>query len=372
MKSSDSVSHFEIVKFNSSKYFDTCWMKINTSNTTSPLFSSHDTKFVYDETESMLAGYVSLLESILGSILNALVILTSLRNKKLQKEYLTPSIISISLADLLFCMISLPGIALHFLLRDAPYLLGCSFHGCILYGLWLCSAWNLFGVAILRYIAIYFPNKTDGKIFQRTCKVVPMMAWALSILQLMPTLIGEYGQFGLQCKLLSCRFITVNRNGSQTSSDPHNTYGGVIIIIGLLIIVLNVATYLRVAKHSKYIFIRMSAIDPEKATKISQREKKIGTMFGIITITFLIMYFSMSILRILIPNSSITHTTGSIICYLIAQSIVVIDPLVYMIFQKTYCKEVKQLFVKPKYTSSMSIGRSSQNKIYLDTKSTAL
>ena len=102
MKSSESVSHFELVKFNSSEYFDTCWMKIDPRNKTSPLLPSHDTSFVYDETESMVAGYVSALESILGIILNVLVIATLLRNHKLRKDYLTPSIISISLADLLF------------------------------------------------------------------------------------------------------------------------------------------------------------------------------------------------------------------------------------------------------------------------------
>ena len=366
MRSSESVSHFEMVKFNSSEYFDTCWMKID-SRSTSSLLPSYDTSFVYDETESIVAGYVSALQSIFGTILNILVIYTTLRNNKLRNEYLTPSIISISLADLLFCMISLPIISLHFLLRDAPYLAGCSLHGFILYALWLCSAWNLFGVAILRYIAIYFPNKTDGKMFLRSCKLFPILAWVFPILQLMPTLIGEYGQFGLQCKILSCRFITVNRDGSRTNYDPHNTYGALVITIGLLMIILNVATYLQVAKLSKFISTRMSAIDAEKAAKISQRERKIGTMFGIITITFIIMYFLMSIMRLLIPNASITHTTGSIVCYLIAGSIGVIDPVVYMIFQKKIRNEVTKLF-KPLYTPLKSIRKSSQNDVCLDTK----
>ena len=267
--------------------------------------------------------------------MNALVIVASITNKKLRKEYLTPSIISISLAYLLFCILSLPFTSLHFLLRDAPYLVGCSFHGFILFGLWLCSAWNLFGVAILRYIAIYFPKKTSGKLFQHTCMLLPVMGWMLSILQLLPTLIGQYGQFGLQCKIYSCRFIPVNRDGSQKNSNPQHAYGGLVIIIGLLMIILNVATYLRVAKHSKYVFIRMSVIDPEKATKISQRERKIGTRIGIISITFIIMYFLMISLRLLSPNASMTHTTGSIICYLIAGSIVVTHPLIYMIFQNS-------------------------------------
>ena len=187
MNSSESVSHFETVTFNSSEYFDKCWMKIDLASR-SPSLTSHDTSFAYDETESMVAGYVSVLTSIFGTILNVLVIAASLGNKNVRKKYITPSIISISLADLLFCMISLPGISLHFLLQDAPYLAGCSFHAFILYGLWLCSAWTLFGVALLRYITIYFPNKTKGNMFQRTCKLVPIMAWVLSILQGMPSL----------------------------------------------------------------------------------------------------------------------------------------------------------------------------------------
>ena len=140
-----------------------------------------------------------------------------------------------------------------------------------------------------------------------------------------------------------------------------------VILLGLLMVILNIATYRRVEKYSKYISSRISAIDPKKATKIVKMERKFGIMFGINTITFLIMYFSMGLMRLIFPNASITHTTGSIICYLIAGSIVVIDPLVYIIFQKNCRNEVIKMF-NPMYTSLMSIHKNSQNKIRLNTK----
>ena len=125
---------------NSSKYFNSCWMKIDPSTNIS-FFQSNNTNYVYSEVESTLAGLLYSIESGGGLIMNVLLIMALLRSTKLYKEYLTPSIISISLNHVLYCVYSLPVQSLHFFLNDMP--VGCQLYAFITYGLWLGSALHL-------------------------------------------------------------------------------------------------------------------------------------------------------------------------------------------------------------------------------------
>ena len=90
-----------------SKYFEKCWK--HTFNETNDL-SGHkeDLDYVYSDFEANILGLIVAFMSITGTILNAFVIFALLRNQEIRKEYITPSIISIAITDLLFCVLCLP------------------------------------------------------------------------------------------------------------------------------------------------------------------------------------------------------------------------------------------------------------------------
>ena len=77
----------------------------------------NDTGYCYSTAESIIAGLGATIQSIAGTFLNLLVILALLNNDNLRKQYFTPSIISLSMTDLLFSMFTLPMLAIRYFVQ---------------------------------------------------------------------------------------------------------------------------------------------------------------------------------------------------------------------------------------------------------------
>jgi hypothetical protein len=86
----------------------------------------------------------------------------------------------------------------------------------------------------------------DNKIFRYASSLIPLLGWIIPILIFAKTLVGTYGQFGLECKSLLCRWISVDTEGNPTEYDPEASGSLIIIIAGLLMLILNVATYVQI------------------------------------------------------------------------------------------------------------------------------
>ena len=86
-----------------------CWWTLDTNVT--------DTSFAYSDVHSYVGGTIFTLQSIAGTILNFLFIVALLRNRKLREEYLTWTILSISITDFIWSVFVLPVNAVHFFTR---------------------------------------------------------------------------------------------------------------------------------------------------------------------------------------------------------------------------------------------------------------
>ena len=81
--------------------------------------------FWLPEPYSNMAAFVAASQSIIGAVLNTLVIISLIRNPELRKGYLTPLIVSIAVTDLLFSVIACPVLAMFLSVRDMPLPNGC-------------------------------------------------------------------------------------------------------------------------------------------------------------------------------------------------------------------------------------------------------
>ena len=106
-----NISHYRRVNLKDA-HMDICYLKVDMNlNWTDFGLTDDSTDYVYSEGESILAGLGATFQAIAGTILNLLVIVALLKNTNLRKEYLTPAIISLSVTDLLFSVITLPALA---------------------------------------------------------------------------------------------------------------------------------------------------------------------------------------------------------------------------------------------------------------------
>jgi len=55
------------------------------------------------------------------------------------------------------------------------------------------------------------------------------------------------GQFGLECKSLVCRWISIDGEGIPTDYDPESIGSVVTIILALFMLIFNVATFIQIS-----------------------------------------------------------------------------------------------------------------------------
>ena len=97
-----------------------------------------------------------------------------------------------------------------------------------------------------------------------------------------------------------------------------------------------------VARQSRVLIQKMDEIDGETLRRILEKEKKVGKMMGIISITFFLLFMLASIIRI-IDFDYLRTVDGWIFSSVIPSLIVIVNPLVYIICSDQYRKEIKNV-----------------------------
>ena len=336
-----NLHYYDEIPLNYSGYFNTCWIK-NDLEVNSSFLQSNDTRFVYSDAESITAGILHTFESIAGIVLNFFVFMAVVRNKGLRKEYFTPFIVSMAISDFIFSAYPVTLIAIGYFIRDMPLPGGCK-NAAFTGGFWCCSGVSHVGIAVLRCFAIYFPRQTDSRIFQYACKLTPIMGWVISLSLALLTLIRNSGKYGLECKSFKCAYFETDLEGNVTKQRNGMTFW-LVLISGIAIVLLNVASYLQVRKQSKNISMAIKDINLDAGMKIIKRERKVGKLVAIISATFIIVYFPITVLVAVDPSASVTKTTLYVAAVILACSIGVFDPLVCIMFQEKYRDEIRKMF----------------------------
>ena len=326
------IGHYIPIPLNSSNYFNCCW--------THTVFQNEDPSFHYSCAEKNIWGCLNMMESFAGICLNLMVMLPLLSNVSLRKEYMTPSIFSISTSDFFFSLITIPKLCITLFIGDVPYLTGCQLPALIGYGLWLTTGLNLLGMATLRFFAVYFPLTTKSRKFKYACTLTPVFGWLLSFIILLPTLVGRYGQFGLECKSFRCQFISINEHGEPLGFGPDKLFGFLIVFSGCLMVSFNIATLRVVTKKSGKLFKQLGNSDSRCSGKCSKNDKIIKRIIAIVTASYVLVYLPVMILHSIVPNAMITHRWLTMICQFLACSLVVIDPLTFIVCHKKLRKEI--------------------------------
>ena len=328
---------------NTSKYFDCCWMMVD-PNTEDEAVLSRYPGYVYSSAQSTLAGLLAMLLSIVGAILNFLVICAIIRSRSLRKEYLTPSILCLSIVDFIFSIYILSFRSLLGFTKDMPLFTGgCDIFAFVAFTLFQGSVLNLFGISTLRCIAICFPNIYHSNKFHLSCKIVPPSLVFLGILNNLPVLLRQNGRFGFECKTFTCRVINVNAEGEPILTDPWAVFSGIIIFSGVLLMIINIVTYAVVRRKTNRIVARVNETNKDAGLKLLQKERWLGKVIAILTASFFVVYLPHIILHEIDPHAEVTQTSATVFTIFLTCSLVVIDPVIYIVGHKKYQLEIRRL-----------------------------
>ena len=332
-----TTQEYQKASLNFSTYVQECWMQTNTKWNVSDV-PSIKTDFWLPEPYSFIAAGVYGAYSIFGTVLNIFIIVALIRNKSLRKGYLAPSIFSIAVTDLIFSISVCPAYSILFG-RGKP-LRSCQIYSFIGFVTWICSALNLLGIASLRCILVHFPGHAKNIKFHQATKVVPLMTWVASVLWILPTAMGKFGQFGVGCKYMGCRMIEQDVDGNI--ADPEKTLFLAIAAIGIVMFVMNILTYARVSRHNQSMLKNVASVD-EVTKNTLKKERKLGIMVAMMTTSFFIVYIPLLILRSIDTYIMTTHPKTFAVAIIFAGSIGIIDPIVYMAFNPQYQDASKSL-----------------------------
>ena len=170
------ASHYKVYS-NSSDSNEFCFMpSLNVS-----VLGIINQTLKYPQTETFpKAGGIAfqLVIALFGITTNGLIGFVLFKNKKLRGETITPSILSLVGANLLFLSI---GLVFSFC-ADTQW--RCKILGVFGYGLMLCTAFNLFGIAIRK---LYFATRINEKMFHGSSVLVAISSWLVTFIVLLPT-----------------------------------------------------------------------------------------------------------------------------------------------------------------------------------------
>ena len=325
--------------------YGTCWTQVNASLSKNEL-ENMKASFLYSEdpSVSIAAGIYLLIKCIAGAVLNSIVFLVLLKNKDLRMDYLTPSIVSMSMADFLFGIIVIPLVSSVYFTGEVA-ISSCGAKGFFSHGLWFCSALHLLGMSVLRCVLMHHPMTTNETPFRRACIVVPLLSWLIGFLFWIPTSVGKHGRYVLLCKAMICSAINIDSDDKAIDFGPTTTTPTVLVMIGITIFLLNISTYFRVSKMSRTVIKQIENIDCDAARNLSDREKEVGKWITIITLSFFLTYCIIPVCRIVDPLIFMKNSYVVVVVLMINCSRVIINPLVYMICRTKY-REAMKKFLK--------------------------
>lgn len=278
----------------------------------------------YSRSMLTAAGVLTVVIMIVGVMGNLLTISALLRHAKL-RTVAAAFIASLCISDLMFCFLVLPFSASQF------------FHGTWIHGEILCTMiptlrYGCVGVSLLsigsisinRYILIAWPHLYQT-IYTKTKVVIYIgIVWIFSYGLLIPTLLGKWGEYGMDAKLGTCSI--------KPDEHGHSSKTALFIIAFCLPCAVIVVCYARI-----YWVVRKSHKKMQQhnsGNKYKRSEMKITKMVLVIFICFVVCYLPITLVKIFDDN--VEHAPLHIIGYLLIYLSSCVNPVVYVTMNRQY------------------------------------
>ncbi|XP_059482547.1 protein trapped in endoderm-1-like [Neocloeon triangulifer] len=151
---------------------------------------------------------------LLGIPGNLITIIALLRCKKVRNATAV-FIINLSVSDLMLCCFNLPLVASLFwqrAWRHGQFL--CVLLPLLRYGLVAVSLFTVFAITLNRYVMIGHPQLYPRLYKRKYLALMVACTWLTGFGALIPTLLGEWGKFGLDTSIGSCTILPDEQNRS--------------------------------------------------------------------------------------------------------------------------------------------------------------
>lgn len=279
---------------------------------------------------SALCVIIIIIVGLTGNILTIIALVRCPRVRSATAAF----IISLSVADLIFCAVNLPFSASRFI--NQKWVHGDTL--CVLFpflryvnvGLSLLS---ITAIAINRYILIVHPTLYAKVYKKRYIAAMIIFIWLFSTSMILPTLLGKWGRFGYDPAILNCSILETDGHSSKSFLF---VFG---FVVPCLAIAICYARIFWVVRQSRTRMHKHSATETneqkkDREAKKRQEEWRVTRMVLFIFFSFLVCYLPITIVKVADRNVRRPgwHIAGYLLLYLSA----CINPVIYGVTNKQY------------------------------------
>ncbi|CAL4111125.1 unnamed protein product [Meganyctiphanes norvegica] len=313
---------------------------------------------------STCVGVMFIAYMIFGITGNALTIVALLRCPRV-RNVTAAFIISLCVADFLFCILVLPWEVSRFVARR--WLWGNTGWICTIFP--LIKYWNvavsLLSIAMItinRYIMI--AHFSIYKSVYRKGWIVVMIAfcWLFALMMLVPTLMGRWGRFGFDSRLQTCSII------GGKGRYPKQILFAIAFLVPAIIIVICYSLIFAVihksekrmrehgarnqngSSHNQAITLQSNLRSSSKTTRPIEKEARrkrnewrITKMVLIIFLTFLITYLPITLVKGL--DEKVNYPGAHLLGYILIYISSFINPVIYVIMNRQYRQAYKTVLL---------------------------
>lgn len=342
-------------------------MGVNSTESERPLHSEIDrfSRSLLTFTAVMITSYL-----IIGVFGNSLTITAILRNPRVRNVTST-FIISLSAADLLFCILVLP-------FEISRFAHGTWIHGagpvCILFPFlryWNigCSLLSIAMITVNRYVMIAH-HGAYSRIYQmRNVLLMIGFVWVFSFAILIPTLAGKWGKFAVDPRLQTCTIVRVNKKSSKQALF---VIGFIIPCIAIIVCYSRIFCVLKQSESriKKHIVSESDAQRTERERKNRKNDWRLTKMILVVFVSFVICYLPITVSKLVDPFVKYPglHMLGYILVYLSA----CINPVIYAVMNRQYRQAFKTVLLcrapRGRGASSTSGSRKSKERRFTNSK----
>ncbi|XP_022902766.1 protein trapped in endoderm-1-like isoform X2 [Onthophagus taurus] len=293
-------------------------------------------------------------KSFIVLIRNTVTIIALIRCPKLRLHATTFFVLSLSISDLLFCLINLPLMADRYIHQE--WRMGdalCKVFPVILYGNVALSLLNMVAITVNRYIIISY-YEYYSKLYSKLSIWIQLFAiWSVAFLIMLPPSLGIWGELGLNKSTFSC---TINKKDGKSPKQFIFLVG--FVIPCLVIIVSYTCIYLKVRQSNNNLKSHRSN-PKERSSKRERDDRRLTKLMLLIFACFLFCFLPLMCVNVFDDDTTIPtlHVCASILAW--ASSVV--NPIIYVASNKQYRLAYAKLFNVVKSTITVSDSRQLSN-----------
>lgn len=311
------------------------------------------------------AATMTIMIMVAGIVGNLLTIVALIRCPRV-RNVAAAFIISLCVADFMFCTFVLP-------FSSSRFIYGTWIHGDFLCQLFPFMRYGNIGVSLLliamitvnRYVMIAHHN-VYNRIYKKIwIGAMIALCWVLSFGMQIPTLLGVWGMFGLDGKLGTC---TILKDSSGNSSKT-----ALFVIAFVIPCCVIVCCYTRIfwvvhksesrmREHAALARKSKTKAKEQRELKTKRNEWRITKMVLAIFLSFLTCYLPITIVKV--ADDEVRFPGLHVLSYIMLYLSACINPIIYVIMNKQYRQAYKTvlLWQRPRLLSLTPVGSSYADK----------